>query len=516
MAEVEEYEEGVDSDLGGPARRSSSGLLSGRRVATIVVALVGASAITAGYLLWGPSSTPKPVDPAALLEKKKEEAREKAKNAKYDVIFGQLTSDKASDVLQELSRADISFRTVQNGKNFQISVPEDRMEEAKMLLAAKGVPSGTAQGYELLDSGQTLGVTEFDKRVRYVRAIEGEIEKSIKQIEVVQNCKVKVVLPEQRLFAVTQPPVTAAIILIPIAGGKLTDGIVFSIIQYVANSVENLQPENVTVVDSRGRNLSDGIFERMAARESGSGGAESSIEPSRNSIEDVAAPENARPIVPDFQQVDQWYQAKEKYEQTLIERATKQLVGVLPLGSFKIALTTDLGPLQNGEIVDIKRITTSIVVDNNREDIDLNDDTKKQIFNTLAASVGYVRGRDVIILNRADFSIMTPEERRKLEAIMSAKKNMKYWLLGAAAVASMGLFTLGTIRLLRRRQRATPSEPINLMGSDSTRSTDFQDLQSEIDRERRFDQVRDVAATDPEILAKIMEDWITADSGRAA
>jgi len=512
MAEVEEYEEGLDGDVGGVSTRRGS--LSRSRLTLVGAAIVVAVVIGGGYMLTGPSGPSKPLDPAAMAEKKKEEERKKARNAKYEVLFSQLTADKASDVLRELSRADISFRSVQNGKNYQISVPEDRIEEAKMLLASKGVPSGSAVGYELLDSGQTLGVTEFDKRVRFVRAIEGEIEKSIKEIEPIENCKVKVVLPEQRLFAVTQPPVTAAILLIPVPGAKITDDIVFSIIQYVSNSVENLQPENVTVVDSRGRNLSDGIFERMAARDAGLANDEGSKTPSKNSIEDVASQENARPIVPDYKEIDQWYQVKEKYETTLIERATKQLVGILPLGSFKVALTAELGPLNNGEIVDIKRLTTSIVVDNNREDVDLNDETKRQIFNTIAASIGYVRGRDVIILNRADFSIMSPEERRKLEAIMSAKKNMKYWLLGAAALASVVLFTTGVMRLVRRRRRVVDAVDLRLSEPETPRESDFSGIQNELDKERRFDQVRDVAMADPEILAQIMEDWLNADSAR--
>ncbi len=515
MAEVEEYEDGVDGDSV-PSLPRRSGVFSRSRLVGIVGAVVVAAGAGAVYMMWTPS-TPKIVDPAVLAEKKKLEDREKAKNAKYEVLFAQLTADKTADVLRELSRANISFRSLQTGKNYQISVPEERIEEAKMLLASKGVPAGGPVGYELLDSGQTLGVTEFDKRVRYVRAIEGELEKSIKEMEPIENCKVKIVLPEQRLFAVTQPPVTAAILLIPVPGAKITDDIVFSIIQYVANSVENLQPENVTVVDSRGRNLSDGIFERMAAREAGGPGEygdAGATGPTRNSIEDVASPENARPIVPDYQEVDQWYQVKEKYENTLIERATKQLVGILPLGSFKVALTAELGPLENGEIVNIKRITTSIVVDNNREDIDLNDELKHQIFNTIAASIGYVRGRDVIILNRADFSIMTPEERRKLEAIMSAKKNIKYWLLGASALAAIGLLTTGISRFIRRRRNSANAEPISLNPGD-TRESDFSSLQNEIDSERRFDQVRDVAMADPEILARIMEDWLTTDQGRA-
>ncbi|NBV41148.1 hypothetical protein EBR96_00030 [bacterium] len=514
MAEVEEYEESLDSDIRpSGSQPGSGGLVSRRRIITIGSIVLVIAAISGLYFMMAPSVN-KPMDPAALAEKKKKEALERAKNAKYDVLFAQLTIDQVTDVLRELSRAGISFKSIQSGKNYQVQVEEERLEEAKMLLAAKGIPSGTPQGYQLLDSGQTLGVTEFDKRVRFVRALEGEIEKSIEQIESIENAKVKVVLPEQRLFAVTQPPVTTAILLTPVLGAKLTDDIVFSIIQYTANAVENLQPENVTVVDSKGHNLSDGIFERMAAREAGllrkGEDEDAAAAPStRNSIEDVASAENARPIAPNYEEVDQWYQVKQKYEDTLIERATKQLVGILPVGSFKVALTADLGALENGEIVDVKRITTSIVVDNNREDIDLNDDLKRQIFNTVAASIGYVRGRDVIILNRADFSIMSPEEKRRMEAIMSAKKNLKYWLLGAGAILAAGLLTTGVVRIVRRRRSAGPTPELGLAGGEPGREADFEGLQTELDKERRYEQVREVAMTEPEILANIMEEWLS-------
>ncbi len=519
MAEIEDYEDGLSN---GVTQQARNGLLSRSRMALVSGGLISALVIGGGYWLLAPSEPPIPLDPAAAAAKKREDDLKKARNAKYEVLFAQLTSEQSAEVLRELSRADIMFRTNQSGKNFQVSVPEDRIEEAKMLLAAKGVPAGSAQGYEVLDAGQTLGVTEFDKRVRYVRALEGEIQKSIKEIDVIENCKVKVVLPEQRLFSVTQPPVTAAVMLVAVAGKKLTDDVVFSVIQYVSSSVENLQPDNVTVVDSRGRNLSNGIFERMAARDAGirRGSVDEVDTASKNSIEDVASPENARPIVPDYKQIDQWYQVKEKYELTLIERASKQLVGVLPVGSFKVAITAEIGPLSNGEIVDIKRLTTSIVVDNNREDIDLTDESKRQIFNTVAASIGYVRGRDVIILNRADFSIMFPEEKRKLEAIMSAQKNLKYWLLGGAVVVSVGLFAAGVTRLIRRRRARQLSEvpsDLRLSGKDGLdRESDFSDIQTELEKERRFDQVRDVAMADPEILAQIMEEWLGSDSNPAA
>ena len=108
MAEVEEYEDGVDGDSV-PSLTRRSGIFSRSRL----VGIAGAAAIALGsgavYMMWTPSS-PKIVDPAVLAEKKKQDDREKAKNAKYDVLFAQLTADKTTDVLRELSRANISFR----------------------------------------------------------------------------------------------------------------------------------------------------------------------------------------------------------------------------------------------------------------------------------------------------------------------------------------------------------------------------------------------------------------------
>ena len=530
MAELDAFEESLETggDDGRSARRPSS-----RRwviIATVIVLLLVVA--VAGFFFqtrMGDATKRKASQLANQAmtqeEEKAKEAEKKKKNRKikYVVLYPQLTQSQAADVTRELSYDNIDFNVEQNGKNYGISVDETRVDDAKMSLAVKGVPFGTAQGYQLLDSGQTLGVTEFDKRVRFVRALSGELENAIRNMDAVETCRVQVVLPEQRLFAVTQPPVTAAVMIRKTADGELTDSVIFSIIQYVSSAVENLQPENVTVVDMvEGKVLSDGIFERMAANQ-----------PQQNNQaldgENTAAlgpdPENARPVIPDFDEIQQWYEVKEKYEKALIDRATKQLVGVLPLGSFKIAITADLGPLDSGEVVDVKRLTTSIVIDNSRDDIFLEADLKSEIFNTVAASIGYVRGRDMILLNRADFSLMTPEEKAALEASLKAKDAIRTGLTIAGGLIGVivGLLVLRrgllTVRSMRQRSKIKDEQGLNseggLIGKTDVRDTDFTSLQSELDKEKRFEPVRNVADTDPEILAQIMEDWL-ADAQQAA
>ena len=141
-----------------------------------------------------------------IAQKEKAEAKKKVdKKVKYTKLYD-LSTDETAKALKELSMADIPFTTEQKGKNYAISVDEKKLEEAKNLLAIKGLPGGSSKGYELLDNSQTLGVTEFDKRVRFVRALSGELEKAILQFEMIENCKVQIVLPEQRLFAVTHTP----------------------------------------------------------------------------------------------------------------------------------------------------------------------------------------------------------------------------------------------------------------------------------------------------------------------
>ncbi len=422
----------------------------------------------------------------------------KNRKIKYAKLYT-IPADQATGVLKELSLLNIPFNSEQSGKNYVISVDDTRIEDARNLLAMKGLPEGAARGYALLDSSQTLGVTEFDKRIRFVRALSGELEKAISQFEMIENCKVQIVLPEQRLFSVTQPPVTASILVRKIPGTELTDDVVFSIIQLVANAVENLQPENVSVIDTEGKVLSNGIFERMAAKEAG---ILKEKKPSQN-----VRPETAlgNPIIPNFEDIKKWQEVKLRFEKSLEDKATQQLLGILPEESFKIAISSELGPLANGDIVDIKRLTISIVVDNQRSDIYLDPLLKKQIFNTIASATGYVRGRDTIQLNKADFKVAREAAKRKRELkqklLLWAKRGLLYlpYPIGAV-VAFFGIRWI--YRFFKKKLAALneEEEPEDL--------SNFTELKEEMDGKKQIEQIQSIAAQEPEVLAEIIEKWL--------
>lgn len=505
-------DEGVD-DVEVPALRGVSPKRSRRG---LIIGLVLGAVVLAVGLVFGSRFlfSPKPLTPGlssgaiTSQELQANKKKKKKKKIKYVKLYD-LTSEAVGDVLRELSFEGITFQTEQRGKNFTLSVDEDELEQARTLLAIKGLPAGGAKGYALLDNSQTLGVTEFDKRIRFIRALSGELEKAIIQFDMIENAKVQIVLPEQRLFSVTQPPVTASILIRRVYGAVITDDTVFGIIQLVANAVENLQQENVSVIDTEGKVLSNGLFERMALREAGITPPpekeyvkEAEVEKEIvESISDVGG----RPVEPNPEEIARWYNLKLKYEENLASKVRKQLVGVLPLGSFKVAVSSELGPLSSGEIVDIRRLSVSIVVDNSRDDLFLDQPLKTEIFNTVAAAIGYQRGRgDTIQLSTADFALLTQEERDKLA--QSPKSILDYVLMGLGGLAGL-LVVFGVVRAWRRRRKKKSSG----LNNNSRGETNFSELKEEVASERHINELKTLADRDPNSIAKLLESWVRGE-----
>ena len=436
-------------------------------------------------------------------ESASESSPKKKKKIKYEKLYNQLESGDASEILKELSMAGIQFKTEQSGQKYSILVDETEIDAAQNLLAIKGLPSNTATGYALLDDTQTLGVTEFDKRIRFLRALSGELEKAISQIQIIESAKVQIVLPEQRLFTVTQPPVTASIIIRIQEGKKATDEIVFSIIQLVSNAVENLQPENISVVSTTGELLSDGIFERMAIKRSGL------VEEKQESNDVVANREEALgyPIIPNYENIQQWFDIKWEFENKLKEKIFKQLLGILPIGSFKVDLTTDIGAIEEGSVIDVKRQTVSVVVDGLNENIFIDPAFKEQIFTTVAGTIGYVRGRDSIQLSVAEFPLYTESE---LEALKNKYRGLQILKIAAISCAVLLpiLLLYNIVKRFRRRKNNQKASEIDLRQTTES----FEPETEDITIKSKITELKDIASFESDLIAKVMSNWIDSDT----
>ncbi|MCX7760798.1 MAG: flagellar basal-body MS-ring/collar protein FliF [Hydrogenothermaceae bacterium] len=187
------------------------------------------------------------------------------KKEDYAVLYTNLSPDDAGNVLTVLGQENIPYKIDGNGSI--ILVPKDKVHETRLKLAAKGLPSGKVVGFEIFEEPK-LGTTQFQENVNYIRAVEGELTRTIKHIDAVQDAKVNIALPKDSIFIRDEGEAKASVIIKLYPDRDLTKEQVKAIVFLVSRAVPNLKPENVTVVDNRGRVLSDLIDEESAVASS--------------------------------------------------------------------------------------------------------------------------------------------------------------------------------------------------------------------------------------------------------
>jgi len=172
-----------------------------------------------------------------------------AQRPDWKTLFNGLDGKDTQQVSQELAAAGIPFETAADGTS--IEVPADMLDKARMEVAAKGMPQSGRLGFELFDKPNWVG-SEFDERVNYQRALEGELEHTIETLGVVRSARVHLVLPQPSLFASEEKAAKASVVLKlrrPVVDPEQAD----AIRSLVAGAVENLNPDQVTLVDADGR-----------------------------------------------------------------------------------------------------------------------------------------------------------------------------------------------------------------------------------------------------------------------
>ncbi len=178
-----------------------------------------------------------------------------AQRPDWRVLFSGLEGKDVAQVSQELGAAGIPFQATAEGAG--VEVPAELVDKARMEVAAKGMPASGRLGFELFDKPNWVG-SEFDERVNYQRALEGELEHTIATLGVVRSARVHLVLPKESLFAAEKQPAKASVVL-KLKKASVGREEVDSIRNLVAGAVEGLGPEQVTLVDADGRvNLARG------------------------------------------------------------------------------------------------------------------------------------------------------------------------------------------------------------------------------------------------------------------
>ncbi|MBI9044058.1 MAG: flagellar M-ring protein FliF [Anaerolineaceae bacterium] len=175
----------------------------------------------------------------------------------YGVAFSGLSEEDAGKIVEQLAANNTPYQIRGTGT---ILVPTDQVYEIRLQMANQGLPQGSSVGYELF-SGNMLGMTEFTQQINYQRALEGELQRTIGSIEAIEAVRVHIVTPEKTLLSEDQAPTTASITIQERTGKRLDATQVRSITYLVANAVEGLDADNVTVVDTNGTLLASGSGE---------------------------------------------------------------------------------------------------------------------------------------------------------------------------------------------------------------------------------------------------------------
>lgn len=170
------------------------------------------------------------------------------------LLYGRLSEKDAAAIISQLQSQNIPHKVANGGST--VYVASDQVYRMRMELASKGLPSGDGVGFEIFDKGQ-FGLSDFVQRTNYLRALQGELARTISQLEGVRSARVMIVQPENRLLLTDQNIKPTASVFVELAGNRMEPDAVNSIRNLVANAVQGLQTDSVAVVDQRGRVLSE-------------------------------------------------------------------------------------------------------------------------------------------------------------------------------------------------------------------------------------------------------------------
>jgi len=172
------------------------------------------------------------------------------------LLYADLDTRDSAAVVQSLERQRVPYRLEGNGG--RILVPVEQVARVRLALASEGLPTGGSVGYELFDRTDSLTTSSFQQAINQVRALEGELARTIRQIQGVRAVRVHLVLPRREPFARQQAEAQASIVLTMAGPQRLDREQVQAIVHLAAAAVPGLKPANISVVDSRGSLLARG------------------------------------------------------------------------------------------------------------------------------------------------------------------------------------------------------------------------------------------------------------------
>jgi len=180
----------------------------------------------------------------------------KVSTPSMDILYNDLAQEESNKIINELQAKGIPFQRKLGGT--QILVPSEHIASSRLALASQGLPGGGNLGFELFDKGDSLGTTSFMQNVNLVRAMEGELSRTIQTLNSVKSARVHLVLPKRELFSRQRQEPTASIVLKMRSAGRLPNEEINAVKHLVSTAVPGLSPERISIIDNKGKLLASG------------------------------------------------------------------------------------------------------------------------------------------------------------------------------------------------------------------------------------------------------------------
>lgn len=177
----------------------------------------------------------------------------KSKDDNFRVLFDNLTPQDAGLVIQQLDKEEIEYKIPEEGT---IEVKKEIVEKTRMAIAAQGLLKDSNVGFELFDQ-QEFGATDFDQKVKFLRALEGELSRTVESLAAVKSARVHIALPKESVFVSKEVPPTASVVLTLHESMKLNRRQILGVKHLVSSAVSKLTLENVKIVDEEGMPLGE-------------------------------------------------------------------------------------------------------------------------------------------------------------------------------------------------------------------------------------------------------------------
>lgn len=471
-----------------------------------------------------------------------------SRGPKMAPLYPRLETADAAEITKALEDEGIKYSLADNGTT--VMVPAKDVYSTRLRLANLGLPRGGVVGFEVMDQSR-IGATDFERRMSYIRALQGELTRTITQMPEVEQARVHIVLPEPSLFVNQSKPATAAVLLKLKPYGKLGKDQVQGVIHLVAHSVEGLRPEDVTVVDVHGRILSNGMDPLGGGTSPSSSGLleiqngfQRELETSlQGLLEQVLGPGNVvtrvsaelnfdektvdrklfEPVVNGTGLVRSLEELEETFQGTGnspggVPGVTSNIPGY-PQATESQSTYEKTNTIKNFEVNEIKehivvapgsvkRLSVAVVV--NR---DLSAGEQKAIEATVAAAIGMdpARRDQITITGLAFNTDLAAEVKADMERQRQSQQKA-FWQISIAAGAGAVFLLVLAQAALRRSRRARPATAAVAVEDASRQVAVTVELTpEERDRERIRDQVQKLAQQKPEDVAQLLRTWMNEE-----